>query len=348
MTRLHVAAPSREYDIAVGENAVNTLPAEAERLNLAPRAAVVTDENVWRLHGEKLRAALDAAGIEASVTAVPPGEGSKTLQMAERLYHAFAAFSLKRNETVVAFGGGVVGDLAGFAAATYMRGAALMQIPTTVVAQIDSSVGGKTGVNLGEGKNLVGSFYQPTLVLADTAFLATLPKREIDAGMAEAVKYAMLGERGLFPILSRKGELSDVETLVRLCCRAKARLVEADERDTGARRALNFGHTFGHAIEKYYNYGKFNHGEAVARGIVLALDVGVALGVTPEKTRGEALALMEARGLDTALEILRRDLLPLMENDKKNETGAVTLILLKDVGAPTVYQTNAEALWKLL
>jgi 3-dehydroquinate synthase len=348
MTRLHVAAPSREYDIAVGENAVNTLPAEAERLKLARRAAVVTDENVWRLHGEKLRAALDGAEMELLPVVLPPGEGSKTLQTAERLYHAFAEFSLKRNETVIAFGGGVVGDLAGFAAATYMRGTPFVQIPTTVVAQIDSSVGGKTGVNLGEGKNLVGCFYQPELVLADTALLATLPKREIDAGMAEAVKYAALGERGLFPILSRKGELSDFEELVRLCCRAKAKLVEADECDTGARRALNFGHTFGHAIEKYYNYGKFNHGEAVARGIAIALDVGVALGVTPEKTRGEALALMEARGLDTALEIPRRELIPLTASDKKNENGAVTLILLKGVGEPVVYKTNEEELWKLL
>jgi 3-dehydroquinate synthase len=346
MTTLTVRAPSREYDIAIGEGAIDGLIAVFDAL--PRRAAVVTDENVRALHGDTLSALLARAGVTYTLRILPPGEATKTLDTAALLYHDFTAFSLHRGEPVIAFGGGVVGDVAGFAAATYMRGVPLVQIPTTIVAQLDSSVGGKTGVNLGEGKNLVGCFYQPVAVLSDTALLRTLPPRETNAGLAEAIKYALLGELELIPILFAPGDTADMERLVYLSTKRKSDLVERDERDTGARMALNLGHTFGHAIEKYYDYKRYNHGEAVAKGLYLAVNAGIALGITPESVRDVLDELLRARALDWSLDISARELVPLMAGDKKNEGDTISLILLKDIGEPVVRRISPAELAAIL
>jgi 3-dehydroquinate synthase len=345
MRTLTVNAPSRAYDVTIGGFAAALLPEVLAKLGHS-RAAIVTDLTVNELHGGSVFRALRDAGIDVLLTALPPGEEHKTLASVEWLYHQFTAFELKRNDCVVALGGGVVGDMAGFAAATYMRGVSVVQVPTTLVAQVDSSIGGKTGVNLGEGKNLVGAFHQPSAVLADMEMLGTLPARELRAGLAEVAKYYALGAAELRGLLT--ADVVDLEAAVHLCCAAKARYVAEDERDTGARMALNLGHTFAHAIEKYYNYSEYNHGEAVALGLELALAVGERLCVTPHETARDVRELMDALGLNRELDLDARELIPLMAGDKKNTDGDLTLILLSDLGAPVARKLSAAQLAEVL
>jgi 3-dehydroquinate synthase/3-phosphoshikimate 1-carboxyvinyltransferase len=264
------------------------------------------------------------------VLVLPPGEGSKTVANVENLWNAFAAAGLNRESVVIAYGGGVVGDITGFAAAAYMRGVAYIQVATTLVAQIDSSVGGKTAVNLAAGKNLAGAFWQPEAVICDTDFLETLPERELKAGFAEAVKYQLITPN------APPEFLRDTERMVEFCVAAKAALVEQDELDTGVRMFLNFGHTFGHAIEKKFNYERFNHGEAVAKGMALALRAGVKLGVTPPMACDAALEIISGAGLDASLDFDARELIPLMSGDKKSNSGGLRLVLLKEIGEPCV------------
>jgi 3-dehydroquinate synthase len=337
---LTVDAASRKYDILIGPGAIAELP----RALGARRAVIVTDANVAPLYAERVLDVLERAGIDAVACGIAAGERNKTLATVERLYNEFAERRLTRSDAVVALGGGVVGDIAGFAAATYMRGIDVVQVPTTLVAMTDSSVGGKTGVDLPQGKNLVGAFHQPSAVIADTDFLATLPERELRAGLAEVTKYYCLGETALAELIPG----GDIAEIVYLCCRAKARYVAEDERDTGARAALNFGHTFGHAIEKYFGYARYNHGEAVAIGMRLALETGEKLGITERGAAESALRLFEAAGLDTALDIPERELVALMGSDKKNTRDALRLVLLRRIGEPVLREITAAELEALL
>ncbi|MDR0819630.1 MAG: 3-dehydroquinate synthase, partial [Oscillospiraceae bacterium] len=323
MTVIRINVPGREYDIIIGAGAVSQLP---EQLR-GRKAFVVSDSNVMRLHGETLTKTL--SGSEFRIAVIEPGENSKTIENASELWRGMAKFGLRRGDAVIAFGGGVVGDLAGFTASAYMRGVSCIQIPTTLVSHFDSSVGGKTAVNIPEGKNLVGAFCQPEAVIADIDFLSTLPEREVNAGLAEAVKHSLISGESLPP-------LDDLEALTAFNCSVKAKFVEADEFDRGERMFLNFGHTFGHAIEKYFNFERFNHGEAVAKGMVLALNAGIELGVTPERVRESALTMMENARLDLTLDINPGEIIPLMNSDKKNGAGTINLVLLKDLGKPVV------------
>ncbi|MDR3209038.1 MAG: 3-dehydroquinate synthase [Oscillospiraceae bacterium] len=343
MQTLTVHAPSRAYDITVGAGASAALPRVLADLG-ARALHIVTDEHVAPHHVSRVIKLAEGAGVAVSSSVLPAGEGNKTLAAVERLLRDFADAGLTRRDFVLALGGGVVGDTAGFAAATYMRGVQIIQLPTTLVALVDSSVGGKTGVDLPEGKNLVGAFHQPSAVLADTDFLRTLPAREFTAGLAEVVKYYALGESALLPLLPD----GDAAQIVYLCCRAKAELVARDELDSGARRYLNLGHTFGHAIEKYYRYDRFNHGEAVAKGMRLALETGERLGVTRQGTAREITETLRRAGLDTSCEAAMPELIPLMLGDKKNGRGAITLVLLQKIGEPVIQNITAgelEALW---
>ncbi|MDR1590345.1 MAG: 3-dehydroquinate synthase [Oscillospiraceae bacterium] len=349
MRRLDVELGERSYPIFIGEGALRESAERIAELCGGGRAAVVTDTNVRAAHGDALSDVLRSRGVEAETVAVEPGEGGKSIANLERLYHAFAGFGLRRSDAVIAFGGGVVGDLAGFAAATYMRGVALVQIPTTLLAQVDSSVGGKVAVNIDEGKNLVGSFYQPRLVISDVSLLGTLPERELYSGMAEVVKYAAIGESGLAGLLASRGAPSGrLGDIVYMCCRCKAGYVRRDERDTGERMTLNFGHTFGHAIEKYYGYGTYLHGEAVAMGMALAARAGEALGVTSPEASRELLGLMDTCGLRYDFDGDPGCLIPLMAGDKKNTDGDITLILLENFGAPTSRRISGGALGRAL
>ncbi|MDR0906621.1 MAG: 3-dehydroquinate synthase [Oscillospiraceae bacterium] len=344
MKTLTVAAESRKYQIHIGAGAVSMLP----EVLTVKHAVIVTDGNIAQMYAARVMELLNDAGIASTLCVIPAGEQNKTLATVERLYHEFAAAEMNRRGVVIALGGGITGDIAGFAAATFMRGVQVVQIPTTIVAQVDSSVGGKTGVNLGEGKNLVGAFHQPSAVIADTDFLHTLPEREWRAGLAEVVKCYALGETAIAPLLAPHPTEENLEQLVALCCRLKARYVAEDERDTGARAALNFGHTFAHAIEKYYDYARYNHGEAVAIGMRLALEAGEKLGVTPTSTVLDVRAAIEQAGLDTSLELSPRELVPLMLGDKKNTSANISLVLLQDLGKPIVYEISPRELEELL
>lgn len=349
LKKLEIRLPGKFYPILVGEGALTQCAGEIAGRVPDGRAAVVSDETVWALHGPLLEDALREKGIKTVRVLVPPGEGSKSLEALAGLYKEFARSGLRRSDPVIAFGGGVVGDLAGFAASTYMRGVPLIQVPTTLLSQVDSSVGGKVAINLEEGKNLVGSFYQPQLVVADTGLLSTLPEREWKAGMAEVVKYAAIGEKSLPELLADPRKTRErLERIVYLCCRCKARYVKNDERDTGRRMVLNFGHTFAHALERYHAYGKYCHGEAVAIGMALALRTGVLLGVTESEAEAQLTGLMLANGLSITPEEPMEELASLMTGDKKNSGDSITLVLLEGIGRPVLRRIGRSELTELL
>ena len=348
MRQLQVDLGDRSYPIYIGAGLLK----EAGRLIRGAyggtRAVLLSDDLVWPLYGEALTRALDGAGIRISPVILPHGEGMKTLANLEQLLEAMARAGLTRDSALIALGGGVVGDLGGFAAGVYMRGIPFIQIPTTLLAQVDSSVGGKTAVNLRHGKNLAGIFWQPRLVLADTDTLETLPERELAGGMAEVVKYGAIRSRALFDSLAEISSLSGLTAcfpeVIYACCDCKRQLVERDERDTGARMLLNFGHTFGHAIEKLGNYETYIHGEAVAMGMVLAARLGEALGVTTAGVATSISALCSGFQLPVETEITVKALLPHMELDKKAGDGGLRLILLRDIGDAFIYKTSISEL----
>ncbi len=314
------------------------------------KAVVVTDRTVWELYGDTLSAALTGLPHEALI--LPPGEQSKDLTTFEKLLTFMADAGLTRSDLLIAFGGGVIGDLGGFAAASYMRGIDFVQIPTTLLAQVDSSVGGKTAVNLKNGKNLVGAFYQPKLVLADTDLLKTLPTRELSGGLAEVIKYGAIYSEPLFIMLESYPSLEDIHPLlpdlVYTCCALKRQAVEADERDIGERMLLNFGHTFGHAIEQMGNFSRYIHGEGVALGMVMAAKAGEVLGVTPAGTAKRIQNLCAAFELPVSHPFTVDQLLPVMTLDKKAVGHTVRLVLLHDIGSAFVKPMEPAELEPLL
>lgn len=311
---------------------------------------MVTDENVADLYADAVLASLNQAGWEARLAVVPAGEASKSLEEAGRLYDACVAAGLKRHHPIIALGGGVVGDLAGFVAATYQRGVPFVQVPTTLLAQIDSSVGGKVAINHPAGKNLIGAFYQPKLVLADTATLLSLSDREYRAGIGELVKYGVIMDAPLFSLLEANVErvnardLPLLNELVRRCCELKAQVVAEDERETaGGRRAiLNFGHTVGHAIEAIAGYGTLLHGEAVAIGMVAEGALAVRRGMWSAAEQSRLVTLLQALGLPTTLPALDAvALLSAMGRDKKNQDKGIVFILPRAMGDVAIETLSA-------
>ena len=342
--RVRVALGERSYDIVIGPDLLaRTGRLVAERLPGA-RVAIVTDENVEGAHGGRLRAALDAADVAHETITVPPGEGSKSWGTLERVVDAILAHRLERGDAVLAFGGGVVGDLAGFAAAIVRRGMHFVQVPTSLLAQVDSSVGGKTGINAAHGKNLIGAFHQPDLVIADTALLATLPDRELRAGYAEVAKYGLIDRPDFFEWLDENldavlaREPDAIAYAVATSCEAKAAVVAADEREGGQRALLNLGHTFGHALEASLGYdGRMVHGEGVAVGMVLAHDFSARLGLTHTNDGARVAAHLRRAGLPTAIRDLSATfdvdtLMAAIAQDKKAARGRLTFILTKGIG----------------
>ena len=336
-TIVKVALDNRSYDIVIGRGVLNSLGARVKALRAGARTAIVTDSNVAKFH---LKAAQAALGSEGSPIEVPPGEHSKDYATFAKVCEALIAARIERNDLVVALGGGVIGDLAGFAAATTRRGLDFVQVPTTLLAQVDSSVGGKTGIDSPQGKNLIGAFHQPLLVLADTALLDTLPKREFAAGYAEMVKYGLLADAGFFSWLESNWQ--DVfaggpgrEHAIAICCRGKAGIVARDERETGERALLNLGHTFGHALEADAGFsGKLLHGEAVATGIVLAFAFSAKRGLISAADAERVKKHIAATGLPTAIQgkpdVDR--LMALIAQDKKVKRGKLTFILVRGIG----------------
>ncbi|MFZ4808441.1 MAG: 3-dehydroquinate synthase [Hyphomicrobiaceae bacterium] len=341
---VRVALGDRAYDVVIGPGLLGEAGTSiADRLH--GRCAIVTDENVAARHAGALEASLVAAGRHRGTIVLPPGEGTKSFAALGRLAESLLAMGVERGDLVVALGGGVIGDLAGFAAAILRRGVRFVQIPTSLLAQVDSSVGGKTGINTPQGKNLVGSFHQPSLVLADTDVLATLPDREMRAGYAEVAKYGLLGDESFFDwldahapaVLARqRGPLIHaVATSVRM----KAEIVARDETETGDRALLNLGHTFGHALEAFTGYSqRLLHGEGVSIGMCLAFRLSEHLDLCPPQTSARVAAHLRRAGLPTRIAEIPGDrpdaatLVRLMGQDKKVKDGRLTFILARRIG----------------
>jgi len=346
MIEIDVALGERRYPIRIG---AGLLDEGSWRGALRGRhALVVTDDRVAPLYLARVERALGAL-THASIV-LPAGEASKTLEHTARVLDALAGLGASRDAAVIALGGGVVGDLAGFAAATWMRGVDFVQLPTTLLAMVDSSVGGKTGVNIAAGKNLVGAFHQPRAVFIDTATLATLPGREYAAGLAEVVKYGAIGDADFFAWLEANAdalEARDGDALaeaIGFSCRYKAGVVARDEREQGERALLNFGHTFGHALEAERGYGDLLHGEAVAIGMVLAAKLSAALGRAPAEDADRLARLLSRFGLPVAPPRADADaLLARMRLDKKNVSGRLRLILWRGIGKAEIVPDIDEA-----
>lgn len=341
-----VALGERSYDIRVGPGLIENAGAEIGPVLRGRKVFVVTDSTVSGHWLDPLVGSLDAAGIAAKTIVVPPGESSKSFENFERVVTRMLEDGVDRRMAVVALGGGVVGDLAGFCAASVLRGLDFIQIPTTLLAQVDSSVGGKTGINTAQGKNLVGAFHQPRLVLADTGTLETLPKREMLAGYAEVVKYGLIRDAGFFEWLERHGadlvagdETARITAVVE-SCKAKAAVVAADEREAGLRELLNFGHTFGHALEAAAGFdGTLLHGEAVSIGMVQALELSRRLGLCPGQDTERARSHLAAMGLMARVADIpgagkwKPDgLLASMRRDKKARDGTIRFVLARGIG----------------
>ena len=331
----------RSYTISIGGNLLSRLGHECKRLYLGQRCAVITDRNVAPHYGQAAVENLEAAGFEPILITVPAGETAKSLKVVASCYDQLAEQRLERKSFVVALGGGVVGDLAGFVAATFLRGIDFVQIPTTLLAQVDSSVGGKVGVNLKAGKNLVGAFYQPRFVLCDLETLETLPVREYRAGLAEIIKYGIIHDVELFRRLEQampkllQREPDTLASVVARCCQIKAGVVGQDETESGLRAILNFGHTIGHALEAVSGYGKFLHGEAIAIGQLLAAKLSAELLGLPQRDVERIAVLFEKAGLPTHIKLSpaqQEKLFEAMRHDKKVSEGIVKFVLVNKIG----------------
>ncbi len=343
--KVPVGLGARAYDIHIGPGLLARAGALLRPLLPRPRTLIVTDENVAALHLDALKASLEAAGVRAEAIVLPPGEATKNLARLGGLVEDVLASGLERSDMIIAFGGGVVGDITGFAAAIARRGMGFIQIPTTLLAQVDSSVGGKTGVNSAHGKNLIGAFHQPAMVIADTGTLDTLPPRELRAGYAEIVKYGLLGDADFFSWLEGHGadvlagDTAARVRAIRVSCEAKAAIVARDEREGSVRALLNLGHTFGHALEAAARYdGSLLHGEAVAIGIVLAFRFSEEQGLCPPGRAARIAAHFRAAGLPVDMRAIGKKLPPaeelvaIMRQDKKAKGGELVFILAHDIG----------------
>jgi 3-dehydroquinate synthase len=348
---LNVELGDRSYPIAIGRGLLDDSSLLQRHIGGSGKVAIVTNTTVAPLYLEKVAAPLRAAGREVVPIILRDGEEYKTWESLNEVFDALLANKCDRKTTLVALGGGVIGDMTGFAAATYMRGVPFVQIPTTLLAQVDSSVGGKTGINHPLGKNMIGAFYQPRAVIADTATLDTLPARELSAGLAEVIKHGAILDAGFFDWIEANiaklmaRDHAALAHAIARSCEIKSDVVARDEREGGLRAVLNFGHTFGHAIESGLGYGEWLHGEAVGCGMVMAADLSRRLGLIDAAALERVRALVQAAGLPVVAPDLGVDRwIELMEVDKKNEGGAIKFILLKPLGSPSITNAPRELL----
>jgi 3-dehydroquinate synthase len=342
--RIDVATPSRRYAIALGYGMLEKFTRVLDDAGAPPRRFVVSSPLVWRLHGSRLA----RAGLGEPIL-VPDGERFKTLQTVSRVYDALIKANAERQTTVVTFGGGVIGDMAGFAAASYLRGIALVHAPTTLLAQVDSAIGGKVGVNHALGKNLIGAFHQPHAVIIDPLVLGTLPRREFRAGLYEVIKYGMMSSPDLFDRIVRErtaifARNEEVLTgVIAESCRIKAAVVAEDEREAGRRRILNFGHTAGHALEAVTKYRKYRHGEAIAYGMLVAADIAVARGALADRDRHALADLITSLGpLPPIADTSIAQMMDAMRHDKKVVDGRLHFVLPTAIGAWTIVNDVTE------
>ena len=335
MDRVSVSSAQGSYSVVIGDGAIDAIAAEMTAAKLGARKLLVSSPRVWELHGPRFR----KSSAERTPILVEDGERYKNLNTVARVLDALVKAKADRSTVVIAVGGGVIGDLVGFAAATYLRGLPVVHVPTTLLAQVDSAIGGKTGVNHPLGKNLIGAFHAPSLVVADPVVLETLPRREFRAGLYEVIKYGVIAEPGLLTrmrdtlpaIFNRDGEA--VAPLVSASCRIKAAVVSADERESGLRRTLNFGHTVGHALEAATKYKRFRHGEAIGYGMLAALAIGTARGITPRSLAEDVDALITQLGpLPSVADISTKEVLAAITRDKKVVAGTLHFVAASDRG----------------
>lgn len=354
--RLIVGLGERSYPIVIGQGTLDSLGEELKRVSFPRQVAVVSNQTVAPLYLERVQKLLGAAGFQVLSINLPDGEEYKTLAVFETVMTQLIEGGADRSSGIIALGGGVIGDLAGFAAATYLRGVPLVQIPTTLLSQVDSSVGGKTGVNHALGKNLIGAFYQPRLVLIDVSVLETLAMRDLKAGLAEVVKYGVIHDAGFLDWLSKSSSAllrRDPNALilaVKRSCQIKANIVENDETESSLRAVLNFGHTFGHAIEHLAGYGRYRHGEAVAIGMLVAARVSFGLGFCSAQDVDYLRSLLQA--LDLPVEIpdfSLQDYLSAMRRDKKVLQGRLRMVLNRGLGQCLIQEiADPEAVFSSL
>jgi len=343
---IRVNLPQESYDIAIASQGLDQLGQLIANLNLGKKVLLVSNPAIFRQYGERAIASLQSAGFEVNRCTIPAGERYKTLTSIQKLYDAALENRLERSSTMVALGGGVIGDMTGFAAATWLRGINFVQVPTTLLAMVDAAIGGKTGVNHPQGKNLIGAFHQPRLVLIDPQVLNTLPVREFRAGMAEVIKYGIIWDAQLFAQMEQSDRLDqlgylDTDLLAEILsrsCQAKADVVSKDEKEAGLRAILNYGHTIGHAVESLTGYRVVNHGEAVAIGMVAAGQLAVNLQLWEQAAQERQLALIQKAGLPKQLPagVDIEAIIDSLQTDKKVKAGRVRFVLPTQIGAVTV------------
>jgi 3-dehydroquinate synthase len=344
-TRIEVAAGAGAYPVVIGSGTLATLPRLLDQSGLGPRRIIVSSPIVWELHGD----AVARASTEPDPILVPDGERFKNSVAVSRVYEGLLEAGADRSVVIIAVGGGVIGDLVGFAAATYLRGVRLVHIPTTLLAQVDSAIGGKVGINHPLGKNLIGAFHPPRLVLADPSVLSTLPRREFRAGLYEVVKYGVISSVELFDLVSAslpalfKRDETVLSQVVSESCRIKAEIVSADERESGVRRVLNFGHTIGHALEAATRYRRYRHGEAVAYGMLAAMHLGAARGITPTTARDRLADLIAKLGpLPPVADLSCKEIVGAIAHDKKILEGTLHFIAATGIGGTTTLRDVTE------
>lgn len=346
MKTLTIALDKNSYDIHIEAGLLDRTGELIRRVQNGKKAVLLTDETVWNLYGDSISRSLAAVSIAVQPLILPCGEENKSLAGLGRVLEFMADAGLTRSDFLIAFGGGVIGDLGGFAASVYMRGIGYIQIPTTLLAQVDSSIGGKTAVNLNQGKNLVGAFWQPKMVISDTSLLGTLTDREFAGGLAELIKHGAIFSKSLFDKIEEKGNRENLSAImpeiIYESCGLKGAVVLRDEREAGERMLLNFGHTFGHAIEKIGGFNKYIHGEAVAIGMVLAARYGEALGKTPRGTSDKIAAVCRDYGLPVDDGIQPEDIADHVSLDKKADGETLRLVLISEIGKAFVYNTSLE------
>ena len=348
MKTLNVDLGARSYPIHIGKEILPRLGEFLAANGLGGKVAVISNPTVAKLYLDTVLHVLSSAGMTAVPVLLPDGEEHKTLESLAVIYDRLIAARLERKSSVLALGGGVIGDIAGFAAATYLRGVPFVQVPTTLLAQVDSSVGGKTAVNHADGKNLIGAFYQPKLVVIDVAVLRTLPRRELIAGIAEVIKYGIIEDSALFQLLEAKvGRLIDLDLdllaeVIATSCAIKARVVEQDEREDDYRAVLNFGHTVGHALEAVTNYKQFLHGEAVGVGMVKATELSYRQDFCDATTLDRVKRLTAASGLPVDLPdgLALNSLIQAMEVDKKAVGGKIKFVMSKGIGRTAFHRLS--------
>jgi 3-dehydroquinate synthase len=344
--RIDVSTPSRAYSVTIGEGLLDRVGSLLDAVGAPARRVVVSSPLVWRLHGPQLARAVTLA----EPILVPDGERFKQLSTVSRIYDALVRASADRASTIITFGGGVIGDMAGFAAASYLRGIALVHVPTTLLAQVDSAIGGKVGVNHPLGKNLIGAFYQPNAVVIDPRVLGTLPRREFRAGLYEVIKYGMTSSPSLFDRVARDRkaifarEPESLLPIVSESCRIKGEVVTADEREGGRRRILNFGHTAGHALEAVTRFRRFRHGEAVGYGMLVAAELAVARGALADRDRRALADLIASLGpLPPIADLSAPAILEAMQHDKKIVAGTLHFVLPTAIGATVIVDDVKQA-----